>query len=220
MKSNLSSRSFLLTLLLAAVPVAMLSHRAAAEAVEIRNPGLEEPGFADVKNVSFDGVIGGMGAVPGWSSNEPGDGGVIHYEEQYPGRTGNNVLYLHGTGDQNFYTQDFALDEDLQSNTTYVLTFDVLRWKNVTVDDTVVFRAGLYTGVNYENRVPLKQFEGSLRLVDKHGDPVDKVTLTLVYKTGQVPPGTKFWIGGDALGNSQDAHRAHFDNFSLRTAIP
>jgi hypothetical protein len=188
-----------------------------AEAIEIANAGLEEPGVADVKNVSFDGTYGGMGKVSGWSSNEPSRSGIIRVDAAYPGRTGNNVMYLHGSADQNFHSENFDLGEELQSDTTYVLSFDVLRWKDITKDDTVLFRAGLYTGENYESRVALKQFEGSLRLVDKGGNPADKVTVTLVYTSGTVEPGTRFWIGGDLFANSQERHRPHFDNFSLQT---
>jgi len=201
-----------------ALSAAPLSSRAGV--VEIPNSGYEEPGISDERNVSFDGVNGGMGPVAGWSSNEPSSGGVIRVDRHYPGRTGNNVLYLHGTGDQSFHTENFDLGEELKSNTTYVLCFDVLRWAGVTLNDTVIFRAGLFTGPDYESRQPLKQFEGALQLIDKTGVPADKVTVTLVVTTGTVAPGTRFWIGGDAFSNSADAHRAHFDEFRLYTATP
>ncbi len=213
MKGNLSSH----LIIALGVLTADLAH---AESIEIVNPGLEEPGTADIKNVSFDGVHGGIGIVPGWSSDESSAGGIIRYDERYPGRTGSNVLYLHGSPSQNFHTDNFALPEDLQSNTTYVLTFDVLRWVPYTQDNMVIFRAGLFTGADYESRVPLKQVEGPLHLVDKAGNSLDKVTLTLVYTTGEVAPGTKFWIGGDNFGAGSESHRAHFDNFSIQIAVP
>ena len=134
------------------------------------------------------------------------------------GRTGNNVLYLHGTADQTFHTENFDLGAELKSNTTYVLCFDVLRWVGVTLDDMVIFRAGLFTGTDYASRQPLTQFEGALKLLDASGNPANKVTVTLVVTTGTVAPGTRFWIGGDAFGNSADGHRAHFDEFRLFTA--
>lgn len=188
-----------------------------AGTLAVPNGSLEEQSLPDVTNASFDGTHGERGTVPGWASNEPGFGGAIRVDEHYPGRTGNNVLYLHGSPEQNFHTADFDLGVDLQSDTTYVLTFDVLRWKGVTKDDRVIFRVGLYTGTDYENRTPLREFAGEILLVDTVNNPVDKVTVTLVHTTGKVAPGTKFWIGGDAFGMNEDHHRTHFDNFSLQT---
>lgn len=188
-----------------------------AETIPIPNGGLEEQNLPDFLNASFDGVHGGQGPVPGWSSNEPGHGGAIRVDAKYPGRTGNNALYLHGSEEQNFHTRDFDLGEDLKSDTTYVLTFDVLRWAGITEDDMVVFRAGAYTGNDYASRKPLKEWAGEFLLVDRTNNPADKVTVTLVFTTGKVEPGTKFWIGGDAFGNADDRRRAHFDNFSLQT---
>jgi|GEM_PF-4904662 len=75
------------TLLLATALVLTLPDVSRAEVIEIRNSGLEEPGMADVKNVSFDGTHGGMGPVPGWSSNEPALGGAIRIDERYLART-------------------------------------------------------------------------------------------------------------------------------------
>lgn len=188
-----------------------------ADSIHIPNASFEEPAIADVENASFDGHYGNVGVVPGWYSNESSLGGAIHHEERYPGRTGDNVLYIHGSGDQYFHTTDFDLGVELQSNTTYVLTFDVLRWHGVTENDSVIFRAGLYTGFDYESRVPLKEISGQRQLVDGNGYPVDKIVITLIYTTGQVESGTRFWIGGDAFGNAEDRHRPHFDNFSLNT---
>lgn len=188
-----------------------------AETIDIENPGFELPDVPDVTNVSFDATFGNAGKVPGWFSNEANHGGAIRIDEKFPGRTGNNVMYLHGTGEQNFHTAEYNLGVDLQSNTTYVLSFDVIRWQGITKDDTVTFRAGLYTGEDWESRVPLKEFEGSVLLVDRNNNPVDKVRVTIVYTSLEVAPGTKFWIGGDAAGNAMDIHRTHFDNFSLET---
>ncbi len=194
-----------------------VSGQGRAESVPIVNPGFEHPELADVTNVTFDGGVGGLGPVEGWSSNEPGIGGIIRFDEQYPGRTGSNVLYLHGTGGHNFHTREFDLGEDLQSHTTYVLSFDVVRRAGVTRGNSVVFRAGLYTGADYDSRVPLVQHEGELLLVDRDGNPADKVRVTLVVTTKEVPPGTKFWIGGDVF-DADEYHRAQFDNFTLDKA--
>jgi hypothetical protein len=188
-----------------------------AESIEIVNAGFETPELGDVTNVTFDGAVGGAGVLEGWNSNEPGIGGAIRFDEQYPGRTGSNVLYLHGTGGQNFHTREYDLGEDLQSNTTYVLSFDVVRRAGVTRGNSVVFRAGLYTGIDYDSRVPLVQHEGELMLVDRNGSPADKVRVTLVVTTKEVEPGTKFWIGGDVF-DADEFHRAQFDNFTLDKA--
>ncbi len=187
------------------------------ESVDIQNAGLEDPKLNDIENASFDGVFGAAGKVPGWTSNEPSKGGALHFNDRFPGRTGENVLYLHGSEEQNFHTQDFDLGEELKSDTTYVFTVDVLRWNGVTADDSVDLRVGVYSGEDYESRKPLKEFAGRLQLVDKNNNPADKVTLVLVFTTGKVAPGTKFWIGGDANGNADDRYRAHFDNFALFT---
>lgn len=193
------------------------THQTLAETILIENAGLEAPDVPDVTNVSFDGAHGGAGKVPGWNSNEPSYGGAIRIDDKYPGRTGNNVMYLHGSAEQNFHTAEYDLGVELKSNTTYVLSFDVVRWQGITKDDTVVFRAGLYTGLDWESRVPLKEYEGRVLLVDHNNNPVDKTRVTIVHTTGEVAPGTKFWIGGDASGNAQDMHRPHFDNFTLDT---
>lgn len=188
-----------------------------AESIEILNAGFEIPELGDVTNATFDGSVGGAGFLQGWNSNEPGIGGSIRFDEQYPGRTGSNVLYLHGTGSQNFHTREYDLGEDLQSHTTYVLSFDVVRRAGVTRGNSVVFRAGLYTGVDFDSRAPLVQHEGELMLVDRNGSPADKVRVTLVATTKEVEPGTKFWIGGDVF-DADEYHRAQFDNFTLDKA--
>lgn len=190
---------------------------ALAESIEIPNAGFESPSVPDVTNVSFDGSFGNIGKVPGWESNEPGHGGIIRIDEKFPGRAGQNVMYLHGTEEQSFHTAEYDLGVELQSDMTYVLSFDVLRWQEVTKDDLVIFTVGLYTGVDYDSRVPLKQFSGEILLVDQNNNPADKIRVTLVYTSGTVAPGTKFWIGGDASGNADDSHRTHFDNFTLDT---
>jgi len=186
-----------------------------AAAISILNPGLEDPEMPNVFNTSFSGVHGIGTGVPGWSSNEPDSGGSIRVDYWYLGRTGNNVLYLHGTENQNFYTANFDLGVALQSYTTYTLTFDVIRWVGVTENDYVQFRAGIYTGASYEERSSLAEISGLFYLLDDQNNAVDAKTVTLNFTTGEVPLDTKFWIGGDALGNSADGHRAHFDNFSL-----
>lgn len=196
---------------------ALSTHSVSAATIEIENPGFESPEVPDFTNVSFDGTFGSSGTVPGWNSNEPSHGGVIRVDDSFPGLTGNNVMYLHGSTEQNFHTANYNLGVELQSNTTYVLSFDVIRWKDITKDDTVKFRAGLYTGADWESRVPLKEFEGAALLVDHNNNPVDKVRITIVYTSQEVAPGTQFWIGGDASGNAMDIHRTHFDNFSLET---
>lgn len=188
-----------------------------AESIEIVNGDFELPVIDDVVNATFNGAVGGAGKVPGWESNEPGIGGVIHYEEHYPGRGGSNVLYLHGSGEHNFHTEAYDLGVDLQSHATYVLSFDVVRWKPVNQDDLVRFRIGLYTGPDYESRVPLVEYEGDFLLVDRNNYSVDKKRVTLVCTTGEVPPGTKFWIGGDVNG-APEFRRAAFDNFTLDVA--
>lgn len=188
-----------------------------ADAIFIPNAGLEDQDLPDFLNASFDGVHGSQGLVPGWTSNEPSHGGAIRVDERYPGRTGQNLLYLHGTGEQNFHTIDFDLGVDLQSHTTYVLTFDVLRWSGQTENDMVIFRAGAYTGDDYETRKPLRELSGEFFLIDRDNNAVDRVPVTLVFTTEEVAPGTKFWIGGDSFGNAEDRHRAHFDNFALHT---
>lgn len=194
--------------------------------IDIINPGLEDPSMANGINTSFNGVHGNPAGVPGWNSNEASSGGAIRVDEWFPGRTGNNVMYLHGTAAQNFYTAGFDLGVNLQSFTTYTLTFDVLRWygwdgNTITLDNYVIFEAGLYTGADYGSRVALTQLSGNYYLLDGEGDPLSVSTVVLTYTTGSVAENTKFWIGGDAFGNAFDGHRATFDNFQLTaTAVP
>lgn len=198
-----------------------------ATIIDIVNPGFEDPAMANELNTSFNGVHGNPAGVPGWSSNEASSGGAIHVEQWYPGRTGNNVMYLHGSASQNFYTANFDLGVNLQSFTTYTLTFDVLRWyawdgvTSITMDNYVTFEAGLYVGADYESRTALTSISGNYYLEDGEGNPLAVSTVTLVYTTGEVAENTSFWIGGNAFGNSADGHRATFDNFQLTTeAVP
>jgi hypothetical protein len=199
-----------------------------AAPVTIGNYSFEDPAMPDVWNTTFDGVHGySSGGVPGWYSNEPSIGGAIRYDVRYPGRTGNNVMYLHGTGNQNFYTANFDLGVDLQSNSTYTLTFDALSWwwvwnaeeKAPITDGYITFRLGVYTGADYESRVALTEWSGNLSLLDEGGVLQPKVTMTLTFTTGEVEPGTKFWIGGDRFGGTEEAHMPTFDNFQM-TVVP
>lgn len=197
-----------------------------AATINIVNPGFEDPAMANELNTSFDGVNGNPAGVPGWYSNQPSNGGSIHLDQWFPGRTGDNVMYLHGNSSQNFYTADFDLGVNLASFSTYTLTFDVLRWYNwdgvtsITQDNYVTFQAGVYTGADYDGRLALTEQEGNLYLLDGL-TPVDKITVSLSFTTGAVAPDTKFWIGGDAYGNSADGHRATYDNFQMNiNAIP
>jgi len=211
---NRTLAAFIGGLLLAAAPLQ-------AAPITIINAGLEDPAMDDVLNTSFSGLYGINTGVPGWFSNEEHTGGAIRVDAWYPGRTGNNVMYLHGTGDQNFYTAGFDLGVDLQSHTKYTLSFDVLRWAGITADDYVIFRAGIYTGATYEERSALAELSGDFYLLDDASNPVDVKTVTLTFTTGDVELGTKFWIGGDAFGSALDMHRTHFDNFALEAeAIP
>lgn len=194
--------------------------------IDIVNPGFEIPAMDNALNTSFDGVHGNLAGVPGWSSNESSFGGAIRVDQWYPGRTGNNVMYLHGTGAQNFHTAGYDLGVDLQSNTTYTLTFDLLLWVGWSgepiTQDYVTTRAGLYTGTNYDSRVALTEVFGNISLLDETSQLLDSITVVLTHTTGEVAAGTKFWIGGDAYGNAFDMHRATFDNFQLVavTVIP
>lgn len=201
--------------------------------IDIVNPSFEDPAMPDVMNTTFDGVHGLPGGVPGWYSNEPSIGGAIRYDIRYPGRTGNNVLYLHGSGSQNFYTRDFDLGVPLQSHAQYTFSVDVLSWWSNAVSpitlDYTTFRIGVYTGPDYENRVPLVEWAGDFDLRDEHGNLLPSVTLVLTFTTGEVEPGTKFWIGGDRYGwegmpgipGDRDLHIPQFDNFQLSyTAVP
>lgn len=194
----------------------------AATIIDITNSGFEDPALDNVVNNSFDGVWGPGGVVPGWSSNEPSAGGAIRVDYWYPGRTGNNVMYLHGTTSQNFYTAGFDLGTELQSHASYTLNFDVLRWAGVTMDNYITFQAGIYTGDSYENRVALAEASYTeFYLLDNLDNPLDVATVTLTFTTGNVAPGTTFWIGGNAYGNASDGHRTHYDNFQLSMeAIP
>lgn len=200
----------------------------AATIIDITNSGFEDPALANELNNSFDGVHGPGGVVPGWSSNEPSSGGVIRVEQWFPGRTGNNVMYLHGSTSQNFYTAGFDLGTELQSHASYTLSFDVLRWygwdgvTSITQDNYITFQAGLYTGDSYENRVALAEASYTeFYLLDNLNNPLDVATVTLTFTTGDVAPGTTFWIGGNANGNASDGHRTHYDNFQLSVeAIP
>jgi hypothetical protein len=194
-----------------------------AAPVTIVNYSFEDPAMPDVWNTTFDGVHGySSEGVPGWYSNEPSIGGAIRYDVRYPGRTGNNVMYLHGSGNQNFYTANFDLGVDLQSYSTYTLTFDALSWwydaGAPITDGYITFRLGVYTGADYESRVALTEYSGNLSLME-NGVLLPKVTMTLSFTTEEVAPGTKFWIGGDQFGSAADPHRPTFDNFQM-TVVP
>jgi PEP-CTERM putative exosortase interaction domain len=200
---------------------------AQASPITIINYSFEDPAMPDVWNTTFDGVHGySSEGVPGWYSNEPSIGGAIRYDIRYPGRTGNNVMYLHGSGNQNFYTANFDLGVELQSYSTYTLTFDALSWwwvwndeeKSPITDGYITFRLGVYTGDDYESRVALAEWAGDLWMLE-NGTLLPKVTMTLTFTTEEVAPGTKFWIGGDLYGNNSDYHRPTFDNFQL-TVVP
>lgn len=195
-----------------------------AAPVTIPNYSFEDPAMPDVFNTTFDGVHGYDTGVPGWYSNEPSIGGAIRYDVRYPGRTGNNVLYLHGSPDQNFYTANFDLGVNLQSYATYTLTFDALSWwfdsetNSPITDGYITFRLGVYTGADYESREALTEWSGNLSLMEE-GVLLPKVTMTLSFTTAEVAPDTKFWIGGDLFGSNSDNHRPTFDNFEM-TVVP
>ncbi len=187
-----------------------------AATINILNSGFEDPEMSDGLSGPFDGSTGSTfgNVVSGWQSSEPSVGGLIHVSSVFPGRTDNNVMYLHGSGEQNFYTAGFDLGVNLQSNTTYTLTFDVMQWVGLNVGESVIFRAGVYTGGSYEERVALVEAAGSFVIV-----PNEARTFTLTFTTETVADDTKFWIGGDNYGNPNVSERAYFDNFAL-TAIP
>jgi hypothetical protein len=203
--------------LLAALPV----H--AATVINIVNGGFEDPEMPDGWNASFNGVYGGLGVVPGWDGSDSNTAGVMRVDAQFPGRTGNNVMYFEGQFGatdpyQNFHTAGFDLGVNLQSNSTYTLTFDVMGRLGITTEQLVIFRLGVYTGDSYENRTPISldaEFAGNVYLLDDVSEPVFAKTMTLTFTTGEVAPDTLFWIGGDAYGNDLVQHRPYFDNFGL-----
>jgi len=213
LKNNRGVRSWLVGMmvggLLSALPLQAVT-------ISIVNPGFEDPEMSDPGSGPFDGSTGATAGnvVPGWESNEASLAGPIHHSAVFPGRTGNNVMYLHGSAEQNFHTAGFDLGVDLQSNTTYTLTFDVMQWVGLNVGESVIFRAGVYTGSSYENRVALVETAGSFAV-----EPNEARTITLTFTTEAVAEGTKFWIGGDNFGNPNVIERAYFDNFAL-TAVP
>lgn len=220
--NNQKGKQWILGLIGCAIIAISPAHAAAI--IDIINPGFEDPAMNNELNTSFNGEHGSPAGVPGWNSNEASAGGAIRVDQWYPGRTGNNVMYLHGSANQNFYTANFDLQVSLQSFTTYTLTFDVLRWYgwdgiSITQDNYVTFEAGLYVGADYENKIALTSISGNYYLADNEGNPLDVSTVTLVYTTGEVAENTSFWIGGDAFGNSADGHRATFDNFQLTTEV-
>lgn len=186
--------------------------------IGIVNPSFEDPSMPDVSDTVFANLSG-------WSSNEPNSGGAERWDARYPGRTGNNVLTFWGSGSQNFYTTGYDLGVNLQSNTTYTLTFDVLLWQfdagyPITVDYETM-RVGLYTGLSYDTRTALIEVAGNVSLLDENNQMLDSVTVTLSYTTGVVADGSKFWIGGDLYGSTAESHAPKLDNFQLTAqAVP